>query len=105
MFIIVFILLFICLGSIFGDSQPRRHHIPTVTTTTPSMNQPTSSQPVQQQQTTAISVNTTNSLLARAFSILLRQITDLLVRCPSSSIDSTHINEKTTVETIQVNHR
>jgi hypothetical protein len=52
-----------------------------------------------------ISVNTTNSLLARAFGILIRQITDLLVRWPSSSNDSTHINEKNTVDTIQVRHR
>jgi E3 ubiquitin-protein ligase EDD1 len=91
-------------SSIFGDGQPRRHHIAPVATNASSINQSTSSQPVQQ-QTTTVSVNTTNSLLARAFGILIRQITDLLVRWPSSSIDSAHINEKTAVDTIQVSHR
>jgi hypothetical protein len=40
-------------------------------------------------------MNTTNSLLGRAFGILIRQITDLLVRCSST------IDEQNTIDTIQ----
>jgi E3 ubiquitin-protein ligase EDD1 len=78
-------------GSIFGDSQSRRQ-IPPITTA----NHPTPSQPAQQQQQiNIVSMNTTNSLLGRAFGILIRQITDLLVRCSST------IDEQNTIDTIQ----
>jgi hypothetical protein len=99
------------LGSIFGDSHSRRQIAP-VTTTSPSLNHPTSSQQQQTstQQTNLISVNTTNSLLARAFAILIRQITDLLVRYPATLSASslyhdvlTTSDEQNTVDNIQVN--
>lgn len=58
-------------------------------------------------------MNTTNALLARAFGILIRQLTDLLVRWPTALSASslyhnvltttTTIDEQTTVENIQVN--
>jgi len=87
------------LGSIFGDSHSRRQ-IPATTTTSQSVNNPTSSQ-----STNIISINTTNSLLARAFSILIRQITDLLVRWPSFYHDvlttTSTIDEQNTIVTIQ----
>ncbi|CAF0980840.1 unnamed protein product [Rotaria sp. Silwood1] len=101
-------------GSIFGDNPSRRQTTP-ITTTTSNINQPTSSQQTsqssQQQQTNNISINITNSLLARAFGILIRQITDLLVRWPStlsaSSLyhdvltTSTTIDEQNTFDNIQ----
>jgi E3 ubiquitin-protein ligase EDD1 len=108
-------------SSLFGDSHSRRQMAP-VTTTSPSLNHSTSvpqqQTHVQQQQsqsTNTISVNTTNALLARAFAILLRQITDLLIRWPSmlsaSSLyhdvltTSSTTDEQNAFETIQVNER
>jgi hypothetical protein len=80
-------------SSLFGDSHSRRQIAP-VATTSPSLNHSTTVPPPQQQQThvqqqqsqptNTISVNTTNALLARAFAILIRQITDLLIRWPST---------------------
>ncbi|CAF4055373.1 unnamed protein product, partial [Rotaria sordida] len=98
-------------GSMFvGDNPSRRHITPITTSTTSNINQPTSFQSFQQ-QTNNISVNITNSLLARAFGILIRQITDLLVRWPSTLSASslyhnvltttTTINEQNTFDTIQ----
>jgi E3 ubiquitin-protein ligase EDD1 len=110
-------------SSLFGDSHSRRQITP-VATTSPSLNHPTSvSQQQQQQQqthvqqqqqsqpTNIISVNTTNALLARAFGILIRQITDLLIRWPtvlsSSSLyhdvltTSTTVDEQNALDTIQ----
>ncbi|CAF3420518.1 unnamed protein product, partial [Rotaria sp. Silwood2] len=93
--------------SIFGDNPSRRQTTP-LTTTASNINQPTSSQQTsqsssqqQQQQANNISVNVTNSLLARAFGILIRQITDLLVRWPSTlSASSLYHDVLTTTTTI-----
>jgi hypothetical protein len=102
------------LGSLFGDSHSRRQ-VPPVTTAGPSLNHPTptqqSSQQQQQQQTTTASVNTTNSLLARAFGIIIRQVTDLLIRWPATLSASslyhdvlTTIDEQNPIDTLQVNN-
>jgi hypothetical protein len=115
------------LGSLFGDSHSRRQIAP-VATTSPSLNHATSVQQQQQQQqqthvqqqqqqqsqpTNIISVNTTNALLARAFGIIIRQITDLLIRWPTtlsaSSLyhdvmtTSATADEQNALDTIQVN--
>ncbi|CAF1093479.1 unnamed protein product [Adineta steineri] len=89
-------------GSLFADSHSRRQVVP-ATPLTPNLSHSISSQ----QQTNTISVNTTNSLLARAFAILIRQITDLLIRWPtilsdsSSPHDMLTMNEQNSIETIQ----
>ena len=107
-------------SSLFGDSHSRRQIGP-VATTSPSLNHSTSVPPSQQQthvppsqsQTAhTISVNNTNALLARAFAILIRQITDLLIRWPSilsaSSLyhdvltTSTTTDEQNALDTVQV---
>ena len=72
-------------------------------------------QPQQTQTTNLISVNTTNSLLARAFGIIIRQITDLLIRWPvvlsASSLyhdiltTSATVEEQNALESIQVSLR
>ncbi|CAF5204584.1 unnamed protein product, partial [Rotaria magnacalcarata] len=109
-------------SSLFGESHSRRQIAP-VATTSPSLGhasaiqqQQTHAQQQQQQSqpTNTISVNTTNSLLARAFGILIRQITDLLIKWPAmlsaSSlyhdivITSSTIDEQNAVDTIQVSN-
>lgn len=118
----------LCLGTLFGDSHSRRQIAPT-TTPASSLNHSTSIQQAQQAQqqqqqqqassssTTphVISVNTTNAWLSRAFGILLRQITDLLIRWPNTLsatslyhdvlTTATTIDEQNTLDTIQVNER
>ena len=128
----------LCLGTLFGDSHSRRQIAPT-TTPAASLNHSTSIQQAQQAQqqqqqshiqqqqqqqqqassssTTpnVISVNTTNAWLSRAFGILLRQITDLLIRWPNTLsatslyhdvlTTATTIDEQNTLDTIQVNQR
>ena len=108
-------------SSLFGDSHSRRQIAP-VATTSPSLNHSTSVPPSQQQThvsqsqaqaTNTISVNHTNALLARAFAILIRQITDLLVRWPlalsASSLyhdvltTSTTTDDRNALDSIQVN--
>lgn len=95
-----------------------------VATTSPSLNHAASIQQQQQQQqqnhaqqqsqsTNIPSANTSNALLARAFGILIRQVTDLLIRWPTSMSASSLYhdvlttsstgNEQNTVDTIQVN--
>ncbi|CAF5007456.1 unnamed protein product, partial [Rotaria socialis] len=100
-------------GSIFGDNNPSRRQMNPMTTSSSSANltNPASSQQLSQPAATSMSVNTTNSLLARAFGILIRQITDLLVRLPTTLSASslyhdvlstaTTIDEQNTVNTIQ----
>ncbi|CAF4200335.1 unnamed protein product, partial [Adineta steineri] len=89
-------------GSLFADSHSRRQVVP-ATPLTPNLSHSISSQ----QQANTISVNTTNSLLARAFAILIRQITDLLIRWPTTLSDSSSphdmltMNEQNSIETIQ----
>ncbi|CAF4869971.1 unnamed protein product, partial [Rotaria socialis] len=66
-------------SSLFGESHSRRQIAP-VATTSPSLGHASAIQQQQQQAhaqqqsqpTNTISVNTTNSLLARAFGILIR---------------------------------
>jgi hypothetical protein len=100
------------LGSLFGDSHSRRQ-VPPVTTAGPTLNHPTPTQQSsqQQQQTNTASVNTTNSLLARAFGIIIRQVTDLLIRWPATLSASslyhdvlTTTDEQSPIDTIQVNN-
>ena len=92
------------------------------------MNHSTSLQQAQQQQQqqahvqqqtqstqsgNLFSVNTTNALLARAFGILLRQMTDLLVRWPNNTsalsfanenpLGATTVHESDVFTTLQVN--
>ncbi|CAF5043327.1 unnamed protein product, partial [Rotaria socialis] len=56
----------------------------TTSSSSANLTNPASSQQLSQPAATSMSVNTTNSLLARAFGILIRQITDLLVRLPTT---------------------
>ena len=117
---------FIFLGSLFGETHSRRQ-IASGATTSPSLGHASTIQQQQQQQahaqqqqqqqaqsTNTISVNTTNALLARAFGILIRQITDLLIKWPAvlsaSSlyhdvvITSSTVDEQNAVDTMQVNN-
>lgn len=81
-----------------GDSQSRRP-VPPVTGTSATINQGTSTESTPT-QTNLISSQTSNAFLTRAFAILIRQITDLLIRWSSND---TH--DENPVESVKVSER
>ncbi|CAF0940743.1 unnamed protein product, partial [Didymodactylos carnosus] len=81
-------------GSLFGETHPRRQIQPSNTSTSQQQqavqqqSHQHQSQQQQQQNSSVSSTITTNAMLARAFAILVKQITDLLLKWPSFTVTS-----------------